>query len=134
MEPSSVIHFLGSKKPKKIRLKRLNFRRIFFVVSGLVVRPGFEPGQAEPKSAVLPLHHRTAQFKKVQSYTKNGFYKLFSSLGWSCYFCGISVPSAVMITFLSVSVLSVQKEYSLINSQYITDPWRQDNYLVFGNP
>jgi hypothetical protein len=24
-----------------------------------VVRPGFEPGQAEPKSAVLPLHYRT---------------------------------------------------------------------------
>lgn len=24
-----------------------------------VVRPGFEPGKAEPKSAVLPLHHRT---------------------------------------------------------------------------
>jgi hypothetical protein len=23
------------------------------------VRPGLEPGQAEPKSTVLPLHHRT---------------------------------------------------------------------------
>lgn len=30
-----------------------------------VVRPGFEPGKAEPKSAVLPLHHRT---KAVQTY------------------------------------------------------------------
>lgn len=26
-----------------------------------VVRPGFEPGQGEPKSPVLPLHHRTAR-------------------------------------------------------------------------
>ena len=25
----------------------------------LVVLPGLEPGQAEPKSDVLPLHHRT---------------------------------------------------------------------------
>ena len=24
-----------------------------------VVLPGFEPGQAEPKTAVLPLHHKT---------------------------------------------------------------------------
>ena len=24
-----------------------------------VVLPGFEPGQAEPKPAVLPLHHKT---------------------------------------------------------------------------
>jgi hypothetical protein len=31
-------------------------------VSYLAVRPGFEPGQAEPKSAVLPLHHRTMDF------------------------------------------------------------------------
>lgn len=34
-------------------------------MSLLVVRPGFEPGKAEPKSAVLPLHHRT---KAVQTY------------------------------------------------------------------
>ena len=26
---------------------------------GDVVLPGFEPGQAEPKTAVLPLHHKT---------------------------------------------------------------------------
>ena len=25
----------------------------------LVVLPGFEPRQAEPKTAVLPLHHKT---------------------------------------------------------------------------
>src|SRR5579862_7651339 len=25
-------------------------------------RPGFEPGQTEPKSAVLPLHHRPEKF------------------------------------------------------------------------
>ncbi len=25
----------------------------------MAVRPGFEPGQSEPKSLVLPLHHRT---------------------------------------------------------------------------
>ncbi len=34
-------------------------------MSLVVVRPGFEPGKAEPKSAVLPLHHRT---KAVQTY------------------------------------------------------------------
>ena len=28
-------------------------------VGCLVVRPGFEPGQTEPKTVVLPLHHRT---------------------------------------------------------------------------
>ncbi len=28
-----------------------------------VVRPGFEPGLTEPKSAVLPLHHRTFQLQ-----------------------------------------------------------------------
>ncbi len=29
----------------------------------MVDRPGFEPGQAEPKSAVLPLHHRSIVFQ-----------------------------------------------------------------------
>ena len=28
-------------------------------LSSLVVLPGFEPRQAEPKTAVLPLHHKT---------------------------------------------------------------------------
>ncbi len=28
----------------------------------IVVLPGFEPGQAEPKPAVLPLHHKTIRF------------------------------------------------------------------------
>lgn len=41
---------------KKIRLKfvTLNFNRFLLVVS-----PRFELGQAEPKTAVLPLHHET---------------------------------------------------------------------------
>ncbi len=30
-----------------------------FVRGEIVVLPGFEPGQAEPKTAVLPLHHKT---------------------------------------------------------------------------
>ena len=29
-----------------------------------VVPPGFEPGQAEPKSDVLPLHHGTIKIEK----------------------------------------------------------------------
>ncbi len=28
----------------------------------MVDPPGFEPGQAEPKSAVLPLHHGSIRF------------------------------------------------------------------------
>ena len=31
-----------------------------------VVRLGFEPRQAEPKSAVLPLHHRTKNFASAK--------------------------------------------------------------------
>ena len=30
-----------------------------------VVLPGFEPGQAEPKTAVLPLHHKTILTSKT---------------------------------------------------------------------
>ena len=43
------ICFFG-KKYKKSRLERADF---------CVVLPGFEPRQAEPKTAVLPLHHKT---------------------------------------------------------------------------
>ena len=31
-----------------------------FAVS-LITRPGFEPGQTEPKSVVLPLHYRVSR-------------------------------------------------------------------------
>jgi hypothetical protein len=31
--------------------------------NGRVARPGFEPGQAEPKSAVLPLYYRAKEAK-----------------------------------------------------------------------
>ena len=33
--------------------------RSFKIAPKKVVLPGFEPGQAEPKTAVLPLHHKT---------------------------------------------------------------------------
>ena len=33
--------------------------------SNPVVLPGFEPGQAEPKTAVLPLHHKTILTKRT---------------------------------------------------------------------
>ena len=35
-------------------IKRSAFADLF-----IVVLPGFEPGQTEPKPVVLPLHHRT---------------------------------------------------------------------------
>lgn len=43
-----------------------------------VVRLGFEPGQAEPKSAVLPLHHRTISAKRIAKVEKNPFVKILS--------------------------------------------------------
>jgi hypothetical protein len=44
-----------ANKPKTPCIS-LKYRGFWVAV---VDRPGFEPGQAEPKSAVLPLHHRS---------------------------------------------------------------------------
>lgn len=40
-------------------LQNKKSNRIFDCFFLLVVSPGFEPRQAEPKTAVLPLHHET---------------------------------------------------------------------------
>ncbi len=37
----------------------------FMCVAKITTRPGFEPGQAEPKSAVLPLHHRVSELSRI---------------------------------------------------------------------
>ncbi len=42
----------------QVKQKAVRFRTAFLVVDP----PGFEPGQAEPKSAVLPLHHGSIRF------------------------------------------------------------------------
>lgn len=45
-------------------LKIKNANNLFYRLLALifVVSPGFEPRQAEPKTAVLPLHHETITF------------------------------------------------------------------------
>lgn len=56
----------------------VNFNRYGFVVS-----PRFELGQAEPKTAVLPLHHETISLlfsKAVQRYTCFMFIPNFSTI------------------------------------------------------
>jgi hypothetical protein len=45
----------------------LNIKQLFVKV---VVLPGFEPGPAEPKSDVLPLHYRTILTRFVKSSAK----------------------------------------------------------------
>lgn len=70
---------------------------------GGVVRSGFEPEQAEPKSAVLPLHHRTAHFEAAKL-TKKPFYQTFYWL-LDIYFTD-SHPSAVIRMLFSVISLS----------------------------
>ena len=44
---------------REVPKKQQGFREIIILETLSVVLPGFEPGQAEPKTAVLPLHHET---------------------------------------------------------------------------
>ena len=46
-------------KPITYKKDAARMPRPFKIAPKKVVLPGFEPGQAEPKTAVLPLHHKT---------------------------------------------------------------------------
>lgn len=50
---------LQDAKQKSVEVKKAPWNQDAFF---LVDRLGFEPRQAEPKSAVLPLHHRSILF------------------------------------------------------------------------
>ena len=53
------------KKQKSAGIGITGFLRTF-----PVVLPGFEPRQAEPKTAVLPLHHKTILFAQAHKEPK----------------------------------------------------------------
>ena len=55
-----------------LTLKENNCLNIKQLSKHVVVLPGFEPGLAEPKSDVLPLHHRTILMCFVKSSAKVG--------------------------------------------------------------
>jgi hypothetical protein len=56
-----------------VNQKTTNARMDFLSVMGVVVaRPGFEPGQTESKSVVLPLYYRAVFFRTG---AKIGFFK-----------------------------------------------------------
>jgi hypothetical protein len=60
----------------------------------IVVRPGFEPRQAEPKSAVLPLHHRTLPANggaKVNIFLQSTKKQPFDVFKWSV------IPSVLIL-------------------------------------
>ncbi len=64
--PAPVPLVLLLKKTKKsASIGITGFLRIF-----CVVLPGFEPRQAEPKTAVLPLHHKTILFAQAHKEPK----------------------------------------------------------------
>ena len=71
-----IVHRLTKKKALKT-LKSSMFR------DSILTRPGLEPGKAEPKSAVLPLHHRVTNSPSaasVVSQTHASFLQLLANL------------------------------------------------------
>lgn len=67
-------------KPITYKKDAARMPRPFKIAPKKVVLPGFEPGQAEPKTAVLPLHHKTiltSETHRPKSDAKiDGFYHL----------------------------------------------------------
>ena len=60
-----------SQLQRKISLQSVDYKEIFSVVL-----PGFEPRQADPETAVLPLHHKTMVvdvYLGCQNYNKFSF-------------------------------------------------------------
>ena len=63
-----VIPYNSRKGYKSLNFGGLRVKQIrphYAAGSNPVVLPGFEPGQAEPKTAVLPLHHKTILTKRT---------------------------------------------------------------------
>ncbi len=73
-----------------------------------VVLPGFEPRQAEPKTAVLPLHHKTILILKDSSSQKRckviAFYLKKQAIG--LLFCDYQV--IILLAFLGQDIFTVQ--------------------------